>query len=327
MGEPDEATDRLYGEAFKEAIRSGVNVIDSAVNYRCQRSERCIGEALGDLLHTEEISREEIFLSTKGGYLPFDQEYPPDPLEYFQKTYVETGILKPEEIVQGCHALTPKYLEDQIERSVGNLGFGTIDLYYLHNPETQLAEVDPKEFRKRIQAAFECLEKKVSEGKIRIYGMATWSGFRSSPKSPDHLSLEEMLILAREVGGGNHHFRAVQLPLNLAMPEAWVFRNQAYGAQRVPFLEIAQKLGIAVFASASLLQGQLTRPFPSEFQSLFGTLKKSSQVSLQFVRSSPGVVTALVGMKSPEHLRENLETALVPPLAETELVQLFQKTG
>lgn len=327
LGEPDEETDRLYVEAFKEAVRSGVNVIDSAVNYRCQRSERCIYEALRDLLSTQEISREEIVLCTKGGYLPFDKEYPCDPSGYFQKTYLETGILKPEEVVQGCHAMSPRYLEDQLERSLQNLGMETIDIYYLHNPETQRAEVDRKEFTKRLQAAFEFLEKKVSEGKIQRYGMATWSGFRSSPESPDYLSLEEIVILAREVGGVNHHFRVVQLPVNLAMPEAWVLANQKYGAQMISFLEAARKLGILVMASASLLQGQLARPFPPDFQNFFKGLKKSSQCSLQFVRSCPGIVTALTGMKQKEHVRENLETALVPPLSENELIQLFQKTG
>lgn len=327
LGEPDEATDRLYVEAFKEAVRSGINVIDSAINYRCQRSERCINVALRDLLSTQEITREEVILCTKGGYLPFDGEYPPDPADYFRKTYLESGILKPEEVVQGCHAMSPRYLEDQLERSLKNLSVETVDIYYLHNPETQLAEVDRKEFSGRLQAAFGFLEKKVTEGKIQIYGMATWSGYRNSPESPDHLSLEEVTILAREAGGVNHHFRMVQLPVNLAMPEAWVFPNQEYGAQRIPFLELAQKLGIMTMASASLLQGKLARPFPPDFQSLFGGLRKSSQCSLQFVRSCPGIVSALVGMKQKEHIQENLETALVPSLNLEELVQLFQKTG
>jgi len=203
----------------------------------------------------------------------------------------------------------------------------TIDLYYVHNPETQLAEIEAKEFTKRLQAAFALLEKKVAEGKIRMYGTATWSGYRSSPDSPEHLSLEEINVLAREAGGPGHHFKAVQLPLNLAMPEAWTLQNQRYGAQTVSLVELAQRLGITVIASASLLQGQLARPFPPEFQSLFGRLSQSSQCALQFVRSCPGIMTALAGMRRREHVRENLETALVSPLTREELAQLFQKTS
>jgi aryl-alcohol dehydrogenase-like predicted oxidoreductase len=223
--------------------------------------------------------------------------------------------------------MTPRYLEDQLSRSLENLGVEAVDLYYVHNPETQLEAIDRKEFLKRLQAVFELFEKKVEEGKVKRYGMATWSGYRIPPDQPGYLSLEEVQVLAREVGGSGHHFKAVQLPVNLAMPEAWVLQNQNYGASFLPFLKVAERLGVTVIASASLLQGQLTRPFPPEFQSLFSPLRQSSQCSLQFVRSLPGVTTALVGMKRKEHVRENLETVKVPPMSEAELTQLFQKTG
>ena len=327
LGEPDETTDLLYKEALQEAVRAGVNVIDSAINYRCQRSERSFGAALRELIQAGEIMREELIVCTKGGFLPFDGTYPAHSGEYFRKTFLETGLVEPADVAQGCHAMSPKYLENQLERSLENFGLETLDLYYVHNPETQLVDVDRKEFAGRLQAAFELLEKKVAEGKIRLYGTATWSGYRTSPENPEYLSLEEIAVLAREVGGPRHHFRAVQLPVNLAMPEAWVVPNQGYGAQTVPFLELARKLGVLVIASASLLQGKLAGPFPPEFEKLFPNLKKSSQRSLQFVRSCPGVVTALVGMKNRSHIAENLETAKVEPLGEQQLVQLFQKTG
>ena len=327
LGEPDEKTDLLYKEALKEAVRSGINVIDSAINYRCQRSERNFGEAIRELVEAGEADREELIVCTKGGFLPFDGNYPRDPGEYFRKNFLETGLVQSREVAQGCHVMSPRYLEKQLERSLENFGLEALDLYYVHNPETQLVDVDRKEFSGRLQAAFELLEKKVAEGKIRLYGTATWSGYRTSPENPEYLSLEEIAVLAREVGGPRHHFRAVQLPVNLAMPEAWVVPNQGYGAQTVPLLELARKLGVLVIASASLLQGKLAGPSPPEFERLFPNLKKSSQRSLQFVRSCPGVVTALVGMKNRSHIAENLETAKVEPLGEQQLVQLFQKTG
>lgn len=324
LGEPDTETDRLYQEALKEAIHSGVNVVDSAINYRCQRGERSFGKAFGELIQSGTIQRDEIILCTKGGFLPFDGEYPPDPGAYFKKAYLDSGLLNSEEIVQGCHAMTPRYLEDQLNRSLENLGVETIDIYYVHNPETQLAEVDQKEFAKRLQAAFEMLEAKVSEGKIRMYGLATWSGYRVPLQNSEHLSLEDIQILAREAGGTQHHFKAIQLPVNLAMPEAWGLQNQRYGAGLVSSLELAQKLGITVIASASLLQGQLAQPLPEEFRTLFGNLEKSSHCSIQFVRSCPGVITALVGMKRKVHVLENLGLARVAPLTEPQLAQLFQ---
>lgn len=327
LGEPDDATDLSYKEALKETVRFGVNVIDSAINYRCQRSERSFGEAIRELIEAGEITREELIVCTKGGFLPFDGSYPKDPGVYFTKTFLETGLVKPEEVAQGCHVMSPRYLENQIDQSLENFGLEALDFYYIHNPETQLVDIDRKEFTKRLQSAFELLEKKVSEGKIKMYGAATWSGFRAAPQDTEYLSLEDMNVLAREAGGANHHFRAVQLPVNLAMPEAWVTTHQMYGGHAVSFLALAKKLGVSVIASASLSQGQLTRPFPPEFQKLFPALNKSSQCALQFVRSAPAIVTALVGMKTKAHVAENLETAKVEPLSEKELVLLFQKTG
>jgi len=52
LGDPDDATDRAYVEAVKRAVRLGCNVIDTAINYRFQRSERAIGQALRELLES-----------------------------------------------------------------------------------------------------------------------------------------------------------------------------------------------------------------------------------------------------------------------------------
>lgn len=325
LGDSDDATDRLYEETVKEALRSGINVLDTAVNYRSQRSERAFGRAIAEMVAAGEIKRDEFVLCTKGGFIPFDGDFPQDPAEYFRKTYIEPGILKAEEVAQGCHAMSPKYLEDQLNRSLKNLGVETLDIYYIHNPETQLADVDRAEFLDRLRGAFKWAEAKAAEGKIRMYGTATWSGYRLDPESPDYLSLEEINVVAREMGGPKNHFGAVQLPVNLAMPEAWVLPNQSYGANLVPFLNVAQQYGLVTVASASLLQGRLAGPLPEFIQKFFPGLEKNSQRALQFARSVPGLTTALAGMKKKAHLAENLETAKVQPLTEQELILIFQQ--
>ena len=96
-----------------------------------------------------------------------------------KETLVKTGLVRPEEVVAGCHVMSPRYLENQIEASRSNLGVETIDLYYLHNPETQLAEVTRQEFFRRLKAAFEALEKAVATERIRAYGTATWNAYRA----------------------------------------------------------------------------------------------------------------------------------------------------
>ncbi len=56
-----------------------------------------------------------------------------------------------EDIVATCHCLNPNYLEDQLERSLSNIGVEKLDLYYLHNTvETQLPLIGAEKFRERL---------------------------------------------------------------------------------------------------------------------------------------------------------------------------------
>ena len=269
LGEPTAEWDARYCEAIQRAVSMGVNVIDSAINYRYQRSERAVGQALAALIASGQVERSEVVLATKGGFLTFDSEEPQDPSAYFQEKFLDPGIVRMEEVVAGCHVISPKYLENQIDTSRRNLGVETLDIYYVHNPETQLSQVGREEFFRRLRAAFAALEKAVAEGKIRMYGTATWNAYRVGPASAEALSLADVLRMAEEVGGKDHRFRAIQLPFNLAMPEAAVASTQQAGPKPEPVLHMARAHGLMVFASASLLQGQLTQGLPPEFRSWF----------------------------------------------------------
>jgi aryl-alcohol dehydrogenase-like predicted oxidoreductase len=325
LGEPDAATDKGYAQAVVAAMEGGINVIDSAINYRFQRSERSIGAALRELT-AKGYGRDELMLCTKAGFLTPDGEMPTDPNEYFAREFLDRGVFQPEEIAAGCHCMAPKYLADQMERSLGNFGVESIDVFYLHNPETQLTEVSAPEFRKRIRDAFAFLESAVAERKIGAYGMATWNAFREDPKSPGFLSLEAMAEIAREVGGAQHHFRFVQLPFNLAMPEALTRPNQSVAGKTMPMVQAARDLGITLVTSAALLQGQLTKNLPPFVYSAL-KLKKESELALQFARSVPGLTTALVGMSRIEHVQANLALVGVEPASREQFMMLFESKG
>jgi aryl-alcohol dehydrogenase-like predicted oxidoreductase len=322
LGREDDATDALYRRAVTRALERGFNVLDTAVNYRHQRSERAVGAALGAAFAQGALRRDEVVVSTKGGYLAFDGAVPADPRAYFTETYVRPGIIKPGEIV-GSHCIAPRYLRDQLERSRANLGLETIDVYYVHNPESQLDEVSADEFRGRIRRAFAALEEAAAEGKLRLYGTATWNGYRADPGTAGALSLPEMLAAAREVGGPDHRFRVIQLPYNLAMPEAFTRASQKLDGGFFSTLDIARHLGVYVMASASILQGRLASGLPPEFADLVPGLATDAQRALQFVRSTPGIGTALVGMKSVAHVEENAAVAALAPLAGEQVRRLF----
>ena len=323
LGDPTENHDRLYTEAIRCAVGMGTNVIDSAVNYRYQRSERAIGRALREMIPAGPLRRDEIFITTKGGFLTSDGKEPAEPGAYFEEQLIQPGIVRPEDVVAGCHVISPKYLENQIDVSRNNLGIETIDLYYVHNPETQLSAVSREEFFRRLKAAFAQLEKSVAESKIRAYGTATWTAYRAGPEARDAVSLLEVLRAAEEVGGKNHHFRAIQLPFNFAMPEALGANTQLAGDKRVPVLPVAQTYRLMVFASATLLQSRLCDGLPAALRLRFPGLQKDAQRAIQFVRSTPGITCALVGMSRRDHVEENLATAAVAPLTITQFRALF----
>ncbi len=138
LGNPDAATDERYTESIVRAAQLGVNVIDTAANYRFQRSERAIGKALQRLTTDHDFSRDEIVICTKGGYLPFDGAPPRDVRGYIEETFVKTGVARFDEIVGGSHCMTPSYLQNQLDQSLRNMDIDCVDVYYIHNPESQL---------------------------------------------------------------------------------------------------------------------------------------------------------------------------------------------
>ena len=327
LGGWDEATDRAYEESVARAVELGVNVIDTASNYRFQSSERAIGAALRGLTESGAAARDELVVCTKGGYLPFDSE-PPAGQEgvraYVEETFVGPGVADWSDIVAGSHCMTPRYLAHQIEQSRRNLGVESIDVYYIHNPETQAGVVARDEFEKRLRAAFEQLERSADEGKLKFYGVATWNGFRAAPDDRGYHSLERLHAIAREAAGGDsHRFRFVQLPFNLGMPEALTLDNQTFEGARVSLLEAARGLGVTVVASASILQGRVARDLPGSIREPLGSLATDAQTAIQFVRSTPGVTTALVGMSRRAHVEENLQLARINPAVAADYQRLF----
>jgi aryl-alcohol dehydrogenase-like predicted oxidoreductase len=172
LGNYDAATDAGYAEAITKFVESGGNVIDTAANYRFQRSERNIGQALQNLSE-KGFGREEIFISTKGGYSPSDVR------GYFQKEFVDKGIATFDDLVAGSHCMTPNYLQSQIDQSLKNMDLDAIDLFYIHNPESQLGAVDKYTFEARLAKAFEKLEENRADGKIKaIIRSKEWSALR-----------------------------------------------------------------------------------------------------------------------------------------------------
>lgn len=308
MGETTPAARRGYEASAAVALSSGINVLDTAANYRDQASERDFRPAIARFIEGGG-KREGIVVASKAGFLHGDcDEAEPD--AWFQTEYVESGVLRKEDIVSG-HSLAPRFIVHQLERSRKNLGLDCIDVYFLHNPEHQLDWGIPEaEFYARIETAFEVLERAADAGHIQFYGVATWDGLRTPPGGKGHLSIVKLVHHAgaarMKVGGkaASHHLRAIQFPVNIAMTEAAISPTQPYrfGAQTI--LDCAKDLGMLTLASASLMQMRLAGRTPPEVAEALGTTT-DAETGLQFTRSVPGVTTALIGMSKPEHAKDN----------------------
>jgi aryl-alcohol dehydrogenase-like predicted oxidoreductase len=267
LGEMDDATDLRYEGSIRAAIAGGINVIDTSRNYRGERSERAIGRAIAG------VNRDELVLCTKAGYF----------------------------LDRRGHSLAPEFLEANLNASLANLGVAQVDVFYLHNPETQTDD-----FYGQIRVAFERCEEMAARGLLRFYGVATWDAFR---REQDPVSLHRVAGIAREIAGQRHRFRFVQLPFNLAMLEAFAKRGQEGGTS---LLQAAGELGLTVVGSATVYQGRLTKGLPEK-------------LIANFSRSTPGLAVSLVGMSNPAHVAENLALKEVPPLAESAYYAIYAR--
>lgn len=323
LGNPDLVTDSKYSAALLRALELGINVIDTAINYRFQQSERAIGQALHKAIRSGTLRREHVLLCTKGGFISGDATPPSG--TWFDQTFVASGVVDPADVVADCHCMAPKYLRHELEQSLENLGVGTIDVYYVHNPETQIPEVGPEEYYRRLTEAFRALEEAAAEGKIQWYGTATWDAYRSLESSPSYASLERTVQCAVAAGGEKHRFKVIQLPFNIGMLEAYGLASQKRGGRDVSALEAARDMGLAVFTSVPLFQTRLIGRMPKKLHASLPGLRTDAQRCLQFARSAPGVAAPLCGMKEVRHVQENAEVAALPPLTPEAFTELFEK--
>lgn len=235
-----------HEKALLTALRSGINLIDTSSNYTNGNSERLIGNVINTLISREEISREEIVIVTKGGYLQgvaydISQERKQEGRPYPDLVEYDTGLE---------HCVHPLFLEAQITQSLFRLSLDSIDVYLLHNPEYYLSwahkqniplKTAREEYYRRIKLAFEHLEQEVEQGRIQYYGVSS-NTFPVSQDAEDFTSLEKLLDIANEITP-DHHFSVIELPMNLFELGAAISQNQS-GKRTVLDLAKEAELGV-----------------------------------------------------------------------------------
>ena len=249
--------DPEHREALTKALLSGCNLIDTSTNYMDGDSERMVGTVLGQLVSKGALKRDEIIIVSKIGYVQGANLKAAEARE-------KAGNPYPEMVKYGdgiWHCLHPEFLADQLALSLDRLGLQTLDVLLLHNAEYFLSDAKHRgqtdlpplreEFYRRIRAAFAYLETQVAAGRLQYYGVSS-NTCTAEPGDPEATSLSRLLEAARHAATGDaHHFRVLQLPMNLFESGALFTPNTGKDHGQT-VLELAQSEQIAILVNRPL---------------------------------------------------------------------------
>lgn len=254
--------EKSHEQALRFALTNGINLIDSSSNYGDGGAERLIGRVLTEQIDAGELQREQMVVVSKAGYLQgFNYS-----LTQQRKKEVRPfpNLVKYAEGLDHC--IHPDFLDDQLTRSLERLNLETLDVYLLHNPEYYLSwakrrpiplEEARHTYYQRIRLAFQFLEEAVANGRIQSYGISS-NTFPDPAHSYSFTDLAKVWQIARDIDP-NHHFRWVQLPMNLLETGVATEINQP---EKQTVLQFAQAHDLAVLINRPLnaiAQESLTR--------------------------------------------------------------------
>lgn len=253
-----------HRQALTKALREGCNLIDTSTNYADGGSERLVGSVLGGLINMNELTREEIIIVSKIGYVQGQNLKRAETREKAGHPFPD--MVKYDEGI--WHCLHPEFLEEQLTLSLDRLGLATLDVCLLHNPEYFLSDAKNRKlsvdssalselrttFYYRLQQAFVYLEEQVAAGRLQYYGVSS-NTCTAKSDDPEATSLFRMLeaaqAAAKALGQSNHHFQVLQLPMNLFESGAVLTPNTGADDKHT-VLELAQTHNIAVFINRPL---------------------------------------------------------------------------
>jgi aryl-alcohol dehydrogenase-like predicted oxidoreductase len=237
-----------HKEALKKSLLSGINLIDTSSNYTDGSAEKLIGTVLTELIEENKVTRKEIVLISKVGYIQGrqyerSQQRKLQGIPYQDVVFVSEGLE---------HCIHPQFLEDQLEQSLNRLNTEYLDVYLLHNPEYFLMVSESQGmdlltareiFYDRIKKAFVYLEDQVKKGRISYYGVSS-NTLPHDPSSYQFVSLETLYEIANEISS-ECHFKVIQCPLNFAESGAVTCDNNA----QLSVLDFSKNHKLSVFVN------------------------------------------------------------------------------
>lgn len=281
-------------EAIRYALCHGMNIIDTAINYRGNIAERDVGNAIAELINTGQRQREDIFVASKAGLLYGDILEKRNPKKYFEEVLEPVGIpwCDFSETNGLYQTLNPKYFEIALEKSLNNLQLETLDTHYIHIPEITFANCDDDLFYHQMETLFTWYEEKITTGKLRSYGLAL-EFTTLEPEEPKwNFSMERIHALAQKAGGGHSNLCFVQLPYSILYPGALTHKTQTIEGQHMSMIEACHALDLTVVGSMPYAMGN-------------GFHRYSALEMLRFALDGVDIVN--IGSSNIEHISEALK--------------------
>jgi len=252
--------DPEFSLALEAALQNGVNLIDTSTNYMDGDSERVIGVALRRLSAEQALSRSELIVVSKIGYVQGQTLVRATARE-------QSGTPYPDMVKYGegiWHCIHPEFLADQLAASLDRLGLQGLDVCLLHNPEYFLSEAAHRthvnleevreKFYQRVREAFAFFESQVALGRIRWYGVSS-NTVAAEADAADATSLSRFLAAAEAAaasqGQSRHHFAVLQCPMNLFEAGPLWTRNTGRNRQDT-VLSLARNNKLAVLVNRPL---------------------------------------------------------------------------
>lgn len=270
----ERAPDTVVDALLGVALDSGINVIDTAECY--MDSEEKLGRLLGG-------RRKQCFIFTKCGHA--DR---PTPAGLVTRAARKLWHPVARAAGRSLPDWNPRLLEQSIERSLRRLKTDWVDLIQLHSCSEEIL---------RRGAVVEVLRRARESGKTRYIGYSgDGQAALCAVQSRQFDALETSLNIAD------------QEALDLTLPQA-----------RLAGLGVVVKRPVAnvVWKNANRPENSYHHVYWDRLRSLdYDFLKEPGGIStaLRFTLSAPGVHTALVGTRNPEHLRANIELVAAGPL-------------
>ncbi len=329
-GAATDAVDEAYAEIVARAACGGINVFDTAAHYRYGRSMRALGAGLRRAFAAG-VTREQVFVVGKGGFLAFEDRPPKDLEQWFDARIAARGLGTRSDLA-GHHLLTPQHVVHQLERVREATGLETLDAFLVDQPEVHVPVSGKEKMHRRLGAVFAALEQQVKLGALGCYGISSFEGFRVETDAAVFQSITSLLGLAEKAAalvhgaGARHAFRILQLPFNQAMTEGFTRFSQATGQGNVAStIQAAHQLRVYVMATHSMGKGVLARQASDAVRVKLAALPNDARRALQFNRSTPGIGTSLVGISDPAHLEDALAVARLAPLPKADYLALYER--